>query len=142
MVLLSYLLACTSSNITNESDTAPKGFCSDLEDGNLSQVEAGGGSSGSGDLEMRLITTEDVDQRNPLYIAFKDYTLENIDMGGIQQTGQTTGDGLAFANGLGPGNWLFVASFARGSRICKAELTVELKASSTTMGCAVMSCPS
>ena len=90
---------------------------------------------------MRIITTEDLDIRNPLYIAFKDYTLENVDMGGIQQTGQTSGDGIATVQGLGPGNWLFVASFARGSKICKAEMTVELKAAATTHGCAVMDCP-
>ena len=141
MHVLLLVLGCTSASGNNESDTGPSGFCSVLDDGNTSVVEDGGGNAGAGDLEMRMLTTEDVDNRNPLYIAFKDYTLENVDMGGIQQTGQTSGDGIANARGLGPGNWLFVASFARGSHICKAELTVELKAASTTHGCAVMTCP-
>jgi hypothetical protein len=89
---------------------------------------------------VRVITAEDVDVRNPLYISFKDYTLENIDTGGIQQTGQTSGDGIAALNGLGAGTWYFRASFLRGSTVCLAEIEVEIQVAATTTGCAVMRC--
>lgn len=141
IALAALLSACTPKDATPDTgDTTPPEFCEQLSDGGSYQTEAGG-SGAAGDLEMHLITNEDVDVRNPLYIAFKDYTLENIETGGIQQTGQTTGDGLAFVPGLGPGTWLFRASFARGSSICTAELEVPIAPEQKFIGCAVMICP-
>jgi hypothetical protein len=135
------LAGCKTKNATPDTgDTSPPEFCEQISDGGTYQTDVGG-SAAAGDLEMHLITNEDVDVRNPLYIAFKDYTLENIETGGIQQTGQTTGDGLAFVPGLGPGTWLFRASFARGSTICTAELEVPVAVEQKFVGCAVMICP-
>ena len=141
-LLALFFRACTSSTGSKESlDSSTPGFCEKVSDGGSYEAADRAGSSSSGDLVVKVITVEDVDIRNPLYIAFKDYTLENTDTGGIQQTGQTSGDGIATITGLGPGNWSFQASFARGSRICTAELSVPVTAGQLTTGCVVMSCP-
>ncbi len=134
------LAGCNKTTDKETGDTSPPEFCEQLTDAGKYENDVGG-SATSGDLTMRLITNEDVDIRNPLYIAFKDYTLENIETGGIQQTGQTTGDGLAYIPGLGPGTWLFRASFARGSRICTAEIEIPITVEQMSIGCAVMICP-
>jgi hypothetical protein len=143
MTLLAlFLTACTTTTGPKESvDSGPLGFCEKVSDGGSYEAADREGSASSGDLVVKMITVEDVDIRNPLYIAFKDYTLENTDTGGIQQTGQTSGDGIASITGLGPGNWSFQASFARGSRICTAVLSVPVAAGQRTTGCVVMSCP-
>ncbi len=141
-LLALFLTACTASTGSKESlDSGPPGFCEKISDGGAYEAEDREGSGSAGDLVVKMVTVEDVDIRNPLYIAFKDYTLENTDTGGIQQTGQTSGDGIATITGLGPGNWSFQASFARGSRICTAELSVPVTGGQLTTGCVVMSCP-
>ena len=144
MRLLPLLLLVACEPTTGIIDTEPEelGFCEQISDGGSYQTEQGvGGNDAAGDLYIRVITTEDEDIRNPLYIAFKDYTLENINTGGVQQTGQTSSDGIASLMGLGPGSWAFHTSFSRGSRICVADITVPVQVNATTTGCVVMDCP-
>lgn len=123
-------------------DSGPVGdtFCSGLgERGTTERVE-GGATGASGALFVRVITSASEDVRDPLYVAFKDYSLEHVTAGGVQTTGYTSGDGLV-QELLGPGMWTFRASFPRGSRTCLAETQVEIQVGTTTRACAVMDCP-
>jgi hypothetical protein len=136
------LFACAGSTAGAGSDSAVAGddFCATLDDGGRSLVEAGGGSGASGALALRVITSASDDPRDPMYVAFKDYTLENTETGGLQTTGTTSGDGLVDEL-LGAGPWRFRASLTRGSTTCTAQLELDIEAGSTTRACAVMTCP-
>ncbi len=138
-----FLFACAPTASTDGSDTGTKelGFCESLADVGLSTVEQVGGSSVSGDLVVHVITNESVNPRDPTYVAFKEYTLENVTQGGVASTGTTSGDGLVSAANLGAGEWDFAATYSRGSALCEALLTVSVVANSTTTACAVMTCP-
>lgn len=126
---------------TDDTGTVVLEFCDAITDGGQSSVEAVGGSAASGDLVMTVITNESVDVHDPMYVAFKEYTLENVALGGVATTGTTTGDGLAPVSNLGAGEWTFEATYSRGSSLCSALITLDVVANSTTTGCVVMTCP-
>lgn len=138
---LLFLTACAGTGTgTGTDDTARGEFCATLADAGTSMVEDVGGNATSGDLHIRVLTSESTDLRDPLYVAFKSYTIENLDSGGVKTTGKTSGDGLVDEL-LGAGNWHFSAAYTRGSLLCIAELDLVLGANQTTTGCAVMVCP-
>jgi hypothetical protein len=135
------LAACAGPNGTSDGDSAGTGeFCSTLGDGGVAFSEAVGGNETSGLLSLRVLTDQSADPKDPLYVAFKSYTLENIDSGGVKTLGKTTGDGLV-SELLGAGNWAFSAAYTRGSLTCLAQMEVLVEANSTTYGCPVMTCP-
>jgi hypothetical protein len=133
------LTACAGDTAV---DSGPVGdtFCSTLGERGMTERVDGGATGASGALFVRVITSASGDVRDPLYVAFKDYSLEHVTAGGSQTTGYTSGDGLV-EELLGPGIWAFRASFPRGSRTCVAEMQVEVQAGTTTRACAVMECP-
>ena len=133
-------LACSGSTGTGGDDTAGSGeFCSTLADGNTYQTLNSGGNGTSGDLVVRVITSESTDPYDPLFVAFKDYSLES-EGGGVPTTGRTSGDGLVDVL-LGAGNWTFTAAYARGSTTCLATLAFPVDPNTTTYACPVMDCP-
>src|SRR5688500_5593439 len=89
-------LACNNGGTgQGDGDSAgSEGFCDSLNGGGTYEVLDGGGNASSGVVAIRLLTTESTDIHDPLYIAFKDFTLENVDAGGVQTIGKTSGDGL------------------------------------------------
>lgn len=141
--LLLLLSACAGkgASSSDSGDSAALEFCESLADGGRFTIEAVGGSSSSGDLVMHVITNESVNVVDPMYVAFRSYTLENVVLGGVATTGTTTGDGLAEVSNLGAGEWAFEATYSRGSVLCSAALNVDIAAQSTTIGCVVMTCP-
>ncbi|MDP2308037.1 MAG: hypothetical protein Q8P18_18575 [Pseudomonadota bacterium] len=135
------LLACTGVPSTDADDTAvTTGFCATLADGGLTETEAEGGNGTSGILSLRVLTDESEDPRDPLYVAFKAYTLENLESGGVKTLGKTTGDGLV-EELLGAGSWTFSAAYTRGSLTCLAQMEALVEPNTTTYGCPVMDCP-
>jgi hypothetical protein len=134
------LVACSGGPAAG-LDSADTEFCSTLDDGGTYEVEEGvGGNATSGQVEVRLITDEADSVNDPLYVAFKDFSLQNMESGGVQTIGKTTGDGLV-SELVGAGQWAFQASWARGSTLCMANLELPSQPNDTTHGCAVMSCP-
>lgn len=132
---------CDAGGTLDSGDTAGFAeFCATLEDGGRYIVEDGGGNSGSGLLHVRVLTNQSGEVADPLYVAFKSYTLENVDAGGVQTTGQTSGDGLV-EEMLGAGTWDFEAAYPRGSTPCTARIEVPVEAERTTYACPVMTCP-
>ncbi len=139
LLAMLHLSACAGDAAV---DSGPVGdtFCSALGERGVTERIEGGATGASGALSVRVITSASDDVRDPLYVAFKDYSLEHVSAGGVQTTGYTSGDGLV-QELLGPGIWNFRASFPRGSRTCLAEMQVEIQAGTTTRACAVMDCP-
>ncbi len=134
-------LGCSGPTDSSLDDTADDGgFCSSIADGGATTTEPIGGNTTSGHLTLRMLTSESIDPYDPLYVAFKDYTLESIDSGGVKTTGKSTGDGLVDVQ-LGAGNWRFSGAYIRGSLTCLAEIDVLLEPNTTTYACAVMACP-
>ncbi|MES2644820.1 MAG: hypothetical protein V4850_35360 [Myxococcota bacterium] len=135
------LSGCTGDGTTDADDTsgAPE-FCATLNDGGLTESVAEGGNGTSGLLSLRVLTDESEDPRDALYVAFKEYTLENVDSGGVKTLGKTTGDGLV-TELLGAGNWGFSAAYTRGSLTCIAQIVALVEPNTTTYGCPVMDCP-
>jgi hypothetical protein len=132
--------ACSGGGNTSDDSAGSTEFCSTLADGGTYVQENTGGTSTSGSLHIRVLTSESTDPNDPLYVAFKDFTLENVDSGGVKTTGKTSGDGLVDLT-LGAGNWHFSAAYTRGSLTCLAELDIPLAANTTTNGCPIMTCP-
>src|SRR5262245_32595570 len=117
-LLLLGLTACTGTDLSSLDDSAADGgFCSTLNDGGTTESVAIGGNATRGQLTLRMLTSESTEPNDPLYVAFKDYTLESIDSGGVKTTGKTTGDGLVDVL-LGAGNWHFSGAYIRGSLTC------------------------
>jgi hypothetical protein len=141
LLLLPLLAACAgSAGNTGDDSAAAASFCDALTDGGTTYAEAVGGNATSGDLEIKVITDQADDVHEPLYVAFKDYTLENAETGGVQTTGKTSSDGIVDEL-LGSGTWNFQASYTRGSTVCTADLSIVVDPESTAYGCAVMTCP-
>lgn len=115
-------------------------FCADLEDGGVAVVEEGGGNQTSGWIHVRMLTDESADPRDQVYVAFKAYTLESIEQGGVQTTGQTSGDGLV-EELVGAGTWMFEAAYPKGSTTCTAVMEIPVETGNTTHACPVMTCP-
>ena len=140
-LLLLPLAACTGAPTTNGDSASDQAeFCSSLNDGGQTQSLAEGGNDTSGVLKIRVLTDESEDPRDPLYVAFKEYTLENVDSGGVKTLGKTSGDGLV-EELLGAGNWSFSAAYTRGSLTCLATIQMPVEPNTTTYGCPVMTCP-
>jgi hypothetical protein len=140
LTLSALLAGCTGPSYTPDSTPTSEDFCSSLNDGSTYVTSDEGGNSTSGQLDIRVLTSESGDPRDPLYVAFKEYTLENVDSGGVKITGKTSGDGLV-SELLGAGNWHFSAAYTRGALTCLAELDLPIAAMTTTNGCPVMVCP-
>ena len=133
-------LACDASNTDTGFEEPP--FCVDLADGGKTVLAEGSeASSGSGTLSLRVITDQSDDPFDPLYVAYRDFALEPADVGGVQTTGQTNGDGLV-SETLGAGSWNFEATWSRGSTVCTAELgDIAVESGQTTSACVVLTCP-
>lgn len=117
-------------------------FCSTLDDGGAQELADGSdAAAGSGSLELRVITDQSDDPRDPYYVAYRAYSLEPSQTGGVQTTGKTTGDGLVVKT-LGAGTWDFEATWTRGSTTCTASMPeLVLESGKTTSACAVLTCP-
>ncbi len=141
LALLSGCAGPAGTGVTDADDSAGTDeFCSTLADGGTYETLAEGGNDTSGLINLRVLTSESADPKDPLYVAFKSYSLENVDSGGVKTVGQTSGDGLV-EELLGAGNWHFSAAYTRGSTTCLAEIDLPVAANQTTLGCPVMMCP-
>ena len=76
---------------------------------------------------------------DPNYVADVEYTLENTDVGGTQQQGQTDSEGY-FTEVLGEGNWLLKLSAFKGSLDCLNEISFRVEGGNTTELCIDVHC--
>jgi hypothetical protein len=135
-------VACDGNAAATDSDMAPPPFCTVAEhDGEMWLDETSAAASGSGSLDLRVITDQSEDVNDPFYVAYRNYTLEPTETGGVQTTGTTSGDGLVQKT-LGAGIWTFEATWTRGSTTCLATTEALLiESGQTTHACVVLTCP-
>lgn len=134
------LVACAPVEVDSSVDLA-SAFCAEVDEGGTwEQESASDVAESSGLLFARVITDESDDPRDPVFVAYRDYTLEPAETGGVQTVGKTTGDGIVEKT-LGVGTWLFQATWTRGSTTCKAEMEIPIAAQTTTYACALLTCP-
>jgi hypothetical protein len=135
------LLAACAGNQAADSAVEPE-FCSLPEfDGEMWFEPVSDAADGSGTLDLRVITDQSEDVNDPFYVAYRNYTLEPTETGGVQTTGTTTGDGLVQKT-LGAGIWTFEATWTRGSSTCLATTDALLiNSGETTHACVVLTCP-
>lgn len=138
--ILVVLLACDTATVDTEDSGA--NFCQTLDDGDAVWMEeASDAGAGSGSLDLRVITDQADDPHDPYYVAYRAYSLEPAETGGVQTTGQTNGDGLVQKT-LGAGTWNFEATWSRGSVTCTATmLELAITEGQTTHACVVLTCP-
>jgi len=117
-------------------------FCESLTDGGKTVLEDGSeASAGSGSLHLRVITDQSDDMFDPYYVAYRAFSLEPSETGGVQTTGNTNGDGLVDKT-LGEMPWDFEATWTRGSTTCSAVMNgLEIQEGKTTNACVVLTCP-
>ena len=136
--LLALSLACTSSTDTDSSEPVLP-FCEKMEDGNSYVIEDGGSSTTSGTVEGRVITDESENLHDPQWVGYLDYTVDNTDVGGTQQQGETQQDG-SFIEVLGEGHWNFKISATQAGYSCANELEFLVEAGRTTQLCIDVNC--
>ena len=110
-----------------------------MEDADTFLISDGGDSSSSGTVEGRLITDESSDLHDPQWVGFLDYTIDNIDVGGTQQQGETQQDG-SFIEVLGAGNWNFKISATVAGYTCANEVAFSVEAGRSTEICIDIDC--
>ena len=132
------LTACTDSSDPDSGEPYLP-FCEKMEDANSHGIEEGGGSGTSGSVIGRVITDESQDLHDPQWVGFLDYTIDNIDVGGTQQQGETQQDG-AFVEVLGAGNWRFKISTTQAGFTCSNEIEFQVESGNTTQVCVDVNC--
>jgi hypothetical protein len=131
-------MACTNTT-TGDSSEPVLPFCEKMEDANSYVVEDGSDSTTSGTVEGRIITDESDDLHDPQWVGFLDYTVDNTDVGGTQQQGETSQDG-SFIEVLGEGHWNFKISATQAGYSCSNELEFLVEAGGTTQVCVDVNC--
>ncbi len=97
------------------------------------------GTGTSGQVVGQFIQDVVVDPRDPQYVAFLDYLLDNQDVGGASSRGRTDAEGR-FTATLGAGNWQVQTSGHQGSYYCAQETVFQVQAGKLTKLCINMDC--
>ena len=140
--MLFLVLGCTNTSDA-PIDTVDSGmvdtFCTSYEQAGANKLEDGSGDATSGHVKGQFIQGVSDDPRDPQFVAFVDYLIENVDVGGQATRGRTDQDG-AFAGTLGGGNWLIKTSGHQGSYSCGQETTFAVTPGKVTVLCIDMNC--
>ncbi len=140
-MFLLLFFSCTPSNLPDSADTAIfDEFCSVFAEAGDTRLEDGSGdSTSSGQIQGQFVQDVLVDARDPQFVAFVDYLLENVDVGGQATRGRTDAVGR-FTATLGQGNWQIKTSGHQGSYYCAQESTFAIVAGKVTLLCVDMNC--
>jgi|GEM_PF-3044122 len=114
-------------------------FCFGMDDANTWTIEPLDGDPSSGQIWGRLATDESDDIRDPNLVAYVDYTLQSVDVGGSAQRGNTD-DGGEFEERVGAGNWRLRLSAIKGGFQCENDLEVPVEAGKLTILCVDVGC--
>lgn len=142
VAMLLLLLACTDGTdapIDTSDSGAEDTFCTSYSQAGANKLEDGSGDGTSGHVKGQFIQGVSDDPRDPQFVAFVDYLIENVDVGGQATRGRTDQDG-AFAGTLGGGNWLIKTSGHQGSYDCAQETTFAVTPGKITVLCIDMAC--
>ena len=131
------LLACDSNK--GAGAVRADEFCFGMEDSNDWMFEELDEDPSSGQIWGRLVTDESDDLYDPNLVAFVDYTLQNIDVGGSAQRWSTDENG-EFEERVGEGNWRLRLSAIKGGYRCENDIEVPVKAGQLTVLCVDVGC--
>ena len=136
---LSLLLALGCTPVRDSAEPLPA-FCEDASGGDEWRFEGTGGGSTSGTFEGSLITDAAAEVDDPDYVAYIQYTVENVDVGGTtQQSGNTDNYGYFTSSGAA-GTWLFQAGTTVAGQPCNAEMEFEVEVGQNTTICPLLRC--
>jgi len=131
------LFSC-GETLTDDTSTTTE-YCYSLDDKNTHFIDTGGGDGASGKLYGRLVTDKAEDLHDPNFVANVEYTLQSLDVGGSQQTGETTSEG-DFVETLGAGSWLIKVADQRQGYSCQNDYEFTIEAGDTTRMCLDLAC--
>ena len=114
-------------------------FCFGMGDTETWTIEPLDDDPSSGQIWGRLATDESDDIRDPNLVAFVDYTLQSIDVGGSAQRGETD-DGGEFEERVGEGEWRLRLSAIKGGYNCENDLEIPVEAGKLTVLCVDVGC--
>ncbi|HCH66744.1 MAG: hypothetical protein CL927_17255 [Deltaproteobacteria bacterium] len=118
---------------------ADDAFCFGMQDTESFELEPFDNDPSSGQIWGRLATDESEDIRDPNLVAFVDYTLQSIDVGGSAQRGETD-DGGEFEERVGAGQWRLRLSAIKGGYQCENDLELTVEAGMLTVLCVDVGC--
>ncbi len=136
---LPLLASCGDKAVYGDDSGVVLPYCYDVADGDTYYVDPGGGSGASGKLIGRLITTKSDDVHDPNFVASVEYTLQNADVGGSQQVGESAVGG-DFLETLGAGSWTIKVATQKQGYSCENEYGFEVEAGNTTNLCLELGC--
>jgi hypothetical protein len=136
-ILLLATSACDPDN--SGAVKAQDPFCFSMDDADAYELEPLDDDPASGSIWGRMITDESRDLRDPQYVAFVEYTLENLDVGGSPQQGETDVEG-AFEERVGAGRWLLTHSADRVGFDCTNSVELVVEAGQKTIACIDVGC--
>ena len=114
-------------------------FCFGMDDADSWTLEDLDNDPSSGQIWGRLATDESDDIRDPNLVAYVDYTLQSIDVGGSAQRGETD-DGGEFEERVGAGQWRLRLSGIKGGYQCNNDLELTVEAGKMTVLCVDVGC--
>lgn len=138
LCLAGLALACSKDDGL-DSGLGIDAFCYQMADAGTWSVESLDNDPASGEIWGRLATDESDDIHDPNLVAFVDYTLQSIDVGGSAQRGRTD-DGGELEERVGAGTWLLKVSAIKGGYHCSSELEVPVEAGKRTVLCVDVGC--
>jgi hypothetical protein len=135
--ILVLLVACGSKEVDTSLRT--EAFCFGMGDANTWMLEPLDGDPSSGQLWGLLATDESDDIRDPNLVAYVDYTLQSVDVGGSAQRGRSDDEG-EFEERVGAGSWRLRLSAIKGGFQCENDLEVPVEAGKRTVLCVDVGC--
>jgi hypothetical protein len=124
----------------NEDTSLNLPFCLQFEDADQYELEPlEDDDPASGEIWARVITDEGSDLDDPQYVAGVTYTLENVDVQGAPQVGETDQAG-EFRKRVGAGTWVLRLDAIQGTYACSNELELAVEAGQRTVVCIDVGC--
>ncbi len=136
--LLASLSACSGKD-TASSIVRVDAFCFDMADAGTWTMEDIDDDPSSGQIWGLLATDESDDIHDPNLVAFVDYTLQSVDVGGSAQRGATDENG-EFEERVGAGTWRLRLSAIKGGYHCENDLELPVEPGKMTIMCIDVGC--
>ncbi len=141
LALMPAVVAALGACGTKTEDTAlDLPFCLQFDDADQFELEPlEVDDPASGEIWARIVTDEGADLDDPQFVAGVTYTLENIDVQGAPQVGETDQEG-EFRKRVGAGTWVLRLDATQGTFSCSNELELTVEAGQRTVVCMDVGC--
>ncbi len=134
------LLGCVACDGKDLDTALNLPFCLAMEDASGFELEPlEQDDPASGEIWARVITDEGSSLDDPQFVAGVTYTLENVDVQGAPQVGETDAGG-EFTKRVGAGTWVLRLDARQGTYNCSNELELTVEAGMRTVVCIDVGC--